>query len=122
MKISQAFPSKYLKAEDLAGRRVTVTIQSADIETIQGDHGKEEKLVLHFVGKEKGLVCNVTNANMIANILGSDETDDWIEGKIILKEEKVPFQGKLVPAIRVDAVPGSKPPPPPPIDSDDAPF
>lgn len=122
MKISQAFPSKYLKAEDLQGRRLAVTIESADIETIQGNHGPEDKLIVRFVGKEKGLVCNVTNANVIAELLGSEETDDWIEKRIVLYEAKVDFQGKRVPAIRVAELPGSKPPPPPPAESDDVSF
>ena len=120
MKLSSAFPSKYLKAADLQGRRLKVTIESADMETIQGDGGKEDKLVVRFIGKDKGLVCNVTNANMIAEVLGTEETDDWINQSIVLYEAKVEYQGKRVPAIRVAEVPGSRPPPPPASDDSDS--
>ena len=124
MKLSTAFPSKYLKAVDLQGRRLKVTIDAADIEDIGGDGG--DKLVLRFVGKDKGLVCNVTNANMIAEILGTEETDDWIGQSIALYEAKVDFQGKRVPAIRVAEVPGARPPPKQAADQDaeddDIPF
>ena len=124
MNLKQAFPSKYLKADDLQGRRLAVTIQSAEMETIQGDHGKEEKLILRFVNKEKGLVCNVTNANMIAEILGSEETDDWVNGRIVLYSTKVDFSGRRVDAIRVAEMPGQAKAPPPPVEAgdDDVPF
>ena len=101
MKLSKAFPSKYLKADDLQGRRVSVVIESSDMEDIGGDGG--EKLVLRFVGKDKGLVCNMTNANMIAEIIGSEATDDWSGQKIVLYATKVDFQGKRVSAIRIEA-------------------
>ena len=46
MNISDAFPSKYVKAEDLAGRDVTVTIKSCTLEDII--LGEEPKAVLRF--------------------------------------------------------------------------
>lgn len=121
MKLSKAFPSKYLKADDLMGKRVTVTIESADMEDIGGDAG--EKLVIRFAGKEKGLVCNVTNANMIAEVTGSEETDDWAGQKIVLYATKVDYQGKRVPAIRVEEPEQKKPNRDPGEDDvDDDPF
>ena len=46
MNINEAFPSKYLKASDLDGKNVTVTIKSAELEEIGFD--KEQKLVRQF--------------------------------------------------------------------------
>ncbi len=60
MNINEAFPSKYLKASDLDGKNVTVTIKSAELEEIGFD--KEQKLVLSFVGTDKSMVLNKTNA------------------------------------------------------------
>jgi hypothetical protein len=37
MNINNAYPSKYLKASDLDGRNVTVTIKSAELEEIGFD-------------------------------------------------------------------------------------
>jgi hypothetical protein len=99
MKLGEAFPSKYIKAADLGGRKVTVTIDSAEMANI-GD--EQDKLVIYFEGKSKGMVLNVTNANMIAEIAGSDETDDWKGVKIVLYSTRVDFQGRRVDAIRVD--------------------
>jgi hypothetical protein len=120
MKISAAFPSKWLKAEDIGARRkVKVTIDSVVAENI----GDEDKLVIYFLGKTKGLVLNKTNAGRISAAHG-DETDDWSGKEIFLFVEQVLFSGRMVPAIRVDVpmetVDESKSAPPPP--EDEPPF
>lgn len=107
MRMSDAFPSSYLKAADLNGKAVRVVIESVSMEKLGDDH----KAVLHFVGKDKGLVLNKTNANRIVEAVGSDETDDWEGWSITLYACKVDYQGKRVDAIRVDDRPGSSKPP-----------
>lgn len=99
MKIGEAFPSKYIKAADLQGRPVKAVIDSVEITNIGDD---EDKLVIYFRGKKKGLVCNVTNARMIEEIMGSDETDEWAGREILLYPTKVDYAGRRVDAIRVD--------------------
>ena len=96
MRMSDAFPSNFLKAEDLQGRQTTVTIEACAFEDIGDDH----KLVLRFVGEEKGLVCNKTNATMIADTYG-DETNDWVGKRVTLFPTKTMFGGKQVPCLRV---------------------
>ncbi len=96
-KLNEVFSGGFLKAEDIQGRSPKVTIESVEVKEF--DDGK--KLLLHFVGKDKALVCNKTNSAIIQEVLGSDDTDEW-EGKTIqLCVRKVEFSGKLVPAIRV---------------------
>jgi hypothetical protein len=95
MRISEEFPSQYLKASDLGGREIRVTMGRAERETI----GTDKKIVLYFKGKEKGLVLNKTNANTIGDGYG-DDTDDWIDQPIILFSVKTDYQGKVVDAIR----------------------
>lgn len=97
-KLNDVFGGNYLKAEDLGGRAVTVTIE--DVEIKDFDDGK--KLILGFAGKDKKLVCNRTNASIIEEVTGCSDTDDWVGKKVVLVVKKVEFQGKLVPAIRVD--------------------
>ena len=109
MKLGQMFPSKYLKADDLQGRRVTLTIASVTVETL----GDESKPVVYFVGKDKGLVLNKGNGMMIAALAGTDETDDWHGTRIRLYATPVQFQGKLVNALRVEAAPQDAPAPTP---------
>ena len=100
MKLSEAFPSKWLKCSDLNGKGVKVKIASVGLEELQGDNGKEQKLVAHFSGTEKGFVLNQTNANAIGEIHG-DDTDMWIGKVVELYPARVPFGPKIVDAIRV---------------------
>ncbi len=60
----------------------------------------EVKPVLYFDGGRKGLVLNKTNAQAIAEDYG-DDTEAWTGREIVLFIQKVTFQGKLTPAIRV---------------------
>lgn len=98
MNINTAFPSKYLKTGDLQGRRATLTVDYVEAQTI----GNDQRLVVFFAGKQKGLVLNKTNAVMIQEIAGTDETDNWRGVKIVIYPAKVDFQGRRVDAIRVD--------------------
>ena len=108
MKLSEAFPSNFLKSADLQNRRVVVTISHLKFEEL----GDERKPVLHFRGKDKGLVLNKTNANAIWGINGSDDTDDWPGTSLTLYPSKTDFQGKRVDCIRIDP-PDSQPQPRP---------
>lgn len=102
MKISEAFPSNYLKADDLRGNQVKVKMDRTTMEEVGRD--KERRLILYFIGKEKGMVLNKTNSNTIAAAYG-DDTDNWEGADLILFESMVDYQGKSVPAIRVKVPP-----------------
>lgn len=102
MKTSTAFPSAYLKAADLP-RPVKVTIKHVTLDKV----GDGDKPILHFVGKDKGLVLNKTNAHRIEDATGSDEMDDWAGWSVTLYSCKVDYQGQRVDAIRVDDRPGA---------------
>lgn len=96
MRMSEEFPSKYLKASDLQGREVKVVMSNVEREKI----GDDTKPVLYFKGKEKGIVLNKTNAGTIVDAYG-DDTQDWYDQELILFSVMVDFQGKVGPAIRV---------------------
>jgi hypothetical protein len=114
MKISQAFPSDYLKAADLQGQAVTVTMSHVGLEKV----GNDQKPILYFQGKDRGLVLNVTNAKKIAEMYG-DDTENWTGGKIVLYEAMVDFKGDTVAAIRVRLGPRGVPPKAPAMSPDD---
>ena len=97
MDINSQFPSNFYKAGDLAGRARLVTMQACMPEDIGNN---EMKPVLRFVGEQKGLVLNKTNAQVIASFLGA-ETNAWIGQQIELYPTQVSFQGRVVDAIRV---------------------
>lgn len=109
MKMSSAFPSRYLQANDLPpGRSVLVTMADVKIEDIAGDDGREDKPVLYFQGKQKGLVLNKTNANTIADAYG-DESDHWYGKPVEIFPTETEFRGRRVACLRV-RVPRSQPP------------
>jgi hypothetical protein len=117
--IQDAFPSNYLKASDLKGQQPVVTIDRVEFEPV--GRTKEMKPVLYFVGKEKGIVLNKTNANNVANLAGTSMTEEWTGVRIRLYATHVEFQGESVEAIRIKAAPpqtagarAAAPPPPPP--------
>jgi len=117
MKASERFPSKFLKAADLGKARPVVTIAG-----IRNDRlGDDEVTILAFKGKDKELILNRTNWNMIAEITGQDDDDNWIGHQVMLYATRVDYQGKRVDAIRVDYPPRHAPgyqapqPPQPPV-------
>lgn len=109
MKQHDVFPGKYLKAADLNGSTPTVTIAKVVMEEV----GDGMKPICYFVGKEKGLVLNKTNFSAIEDLAGEEDTDNWPGAKIMLITAKVEFQGKRVPAIRIEAPAGAAPRPVP---------
>ena len=112
MKMTDLYPSNYLKADDLANRTVRATVAKLDLEEIGQD--KTLKPILRFVGKDKGLVLNKTNAALIASVYG-DDSDAWIGKPIELYPAQVSFQGKIVTAIRVSVPMAKKAQPPTPV-------
>ncbi|MDH3719351.1 MAG: hypothetical protein OES79_14625 [Planctomycetota bacterium] len=117
-----AFPSKWLRVEDLP-HAVTVEIEEARWEEM----GDDSKVVVRFVGKEKGLPLNVTNWGAIEAALNEADTDRWKGKHIELYPTTTHFRGKEVGCIRVRPDPSEPPapdPPPPaaPAIDDDIPF
>jgi hypothetical protein len=101
MKLSEVFPSKYLKADEWNGDLV-VTIKRVTVEELGSGAKKDTKPVLYFQEADKGLACNKTNSSTIAKLYG-DDTDDWIGKRIILFSTDVEFGGEMTRAIRVRA-------------------
>jgi hypothetical protein len=80
MKRDDVFPSKYLKASDLNGKPIVVTIESAPLEVLKNSEGQEQhKTVLYLKGAKKVLPLNATNWDSTAEICGED-TDDTASG------------------------------------------
>jgi hypothetical protein len=128
MKSTDAFKSTYLKAADLRGRRVVVTIDRVVMESVGQGKDAEDKPVMYFRGKDRGLVVNTTNWQRLAAWLGGDESDFWIGRQCILGTEPTTMAGKPTIGLRVVGVPGadlqpaSTPPvpPSPPVQSEPA--
>jgi hypothetical protein len=87
VKVSIAFPSRFLKATDLNGGAVKDTIVRVVMETVN----REEKPLVEFE-RSKPLVLNKTSALTIASAYG-DEMDKWGNAGAELVPALVEFQG-----------------------------
>ncbi len=96
MRVSEAFPSRFLKPEDVGTKRPRLVIREVTRERI----GEDVRLIVWFEGTQRGLALNKTNANTIARTLG-DETDGWVGQAITLVVTPVDYRGQSVPAIRI---------------------
>lgn len=100
MKISQAFPSKYLRAGDLQDKAHVVIVARIDMADIGQEGHPEQKPVLYFQGRDKGLVLNKTNAETLSFVYG-DETNAWVGQPVEVYPDTVMFKGAVTPCIRV---------------------
>lgn len=138
MHVNQLKKSSFLKKEDCGTNGILVTIKGLEEINVAKEGAPEElKWCIHFNETELPMVINSTNAQLIAQITGQQDTDHWSGHRIVLySDPSVSFGGKLVGGIRVRAPRGqaakvgtaAKPTPapavapePPPSD-DDVPF
>ncbi len=96
--LSDLFPSKYLKADDLGGQDRLATITAVEMEEIGPK--KDQKVCLSFAGTEKRLVLNKTNAEVIGKLHGQ-RVVDWVGKSIVLYPTEVEYQGRTQLGIRV---------------------
>jgi len=102
------YPTKFLKAADLQGRDVTLTISKIEREEVVGKGGKSKVKVIFYFAEtaakaekerkanpakakdidEKRFICNITNARVIAAMYGS-EIEAWVGQRITLYAAKV---------------------------------
>ena len=120
-KISEMRSSKFLKKDDV-GEGTICIIQGVSQENVAKDGAEQElKWCLHFTNLDKPMVLNATNLQLLEKFLGSDDTDDWINKKIILYDDpSISFAGKLTGGIRVrqfKAIAKDDPKPEPKIDN-----
>ncbi len=79
------FDKNYLRWFHLCGKECTVTIDKVerDVELTMRGGVKKKAGVVHFKGKDKPLVLNVTNASAIAAIHGN-KPSKWPGKQIVL--------------------------------------
>ena len=100
----QAFPSRFLKAGDLNGKPLTLTIASAAYETLKNHKGADEqKLCVGFLKTKKLLVVNVTNFDAITDATGEADSDNWPGHKIEVYPSEVQIGSETKPCLRVRA-------------------
>lgn len=128
-KISEMKESKFLKQTDV-GAGMLCTVQGVDQENVAKQGAEPEmKWCLLIHESDKPLVLNSTNIQLCAKVFGSEDTDDWINKKIVLyTDPNVSYGGKIVGGIRVRAPkPSAVKPKPAPVvsesvEADEIPF
>lgn len=130
---SEMRESKFLKQTDV-GQGLLVTVSGVEKHNVAKEGAEPElKWCLEFAEHDKPLVLNSTNIQLCERIFGSDDTDQWINKKLVLYvDPTISYGGKVVGGIRVrqpkPQAAGKKtaaPPPPEPageLSDDDIPF
>lgn len=108
MDSSLHFPALYFKGDDFASREITLTIRSVVLETLHGDAGDEDKIVVYFKEtkaraekdgrpkSEKRMVLSKTLYVDMVTMFNSKETRDWENKRITLYRGKAIKGGKMV--------------------------
>jgi hypothetical protein len=106
------YGSRFLAATDLKAP-VNVVIDRIEQETFARDGGpSRQKAVLYFKGRTKAVVCNKTNAAMLADAYGKNFSG-WVGKAVSIRPENTTFSGKVVKALRLYPTQTAVPPPPP---------
>jgi len=107
MKLDEIYAggSDSIKAEDLKGKDVTLTISAMEVREFdeEGKYGlyKAKKIVLAFKETDKTMVLNKTNGYSIADLLHIDDPEQWIGCKITIFPTRTSFGNKMVDCIRI---------------------
>jgi hypothetical protein len=113
--------SKFLTKADVTPP-VLVTVAGYEKQIVGSGDEQEERWTLNFSELEKPFVLNSTNGQIIAQITGSDDFQNWVGKKIVLYfEPNVSYGGKLTGGIRVRAPKNQPAPAPAPSDNDGGP-
>ena len=109
LSLSVLFPSEFLKAEDLKGRSVTVTVAGASLDDVPMTGGrKERKLVFRLARTPKKLIVGKTNGYALALLLcdaGSGNLRQVVGRQITLCADVDRLKGQDVAAIRIAGSP-----------------
>ena len=78
----QLYPGRFIKAGELRGKKVTLTIADVDLEDLVGDDGKEKaKAIVSFRETPKKLVTCKTNGICLKEMFGK-KLADWIGKRV----------------------------------------
>lgn len=97
----QFMDKNYFGSWDIEGDELIVTIDHAEVNSVQNDRGSENKLTVHLKDGYKPIIVNATNGDSISQAVGSKKVQDWAGHRIILYKERGKWFGKEGEAVRV---------------------
>lgn len=103
--ISQMKTSNFLSRGDVAnGPILGLMLNVAQENVAMKGQPEELKWCLNFSNIEKPLVLNQVNMQLIAKIVGSENTDDWTGKQIVIYDDPtITFGGRVTGGLRVRA-------------------
>ena len=86
----EIFPSKWLKADMIEGKRPRVVVERVTVENLYNPSAKknENKLVAAFRGKELRLILNQTQCKVLEAMAGTDDYTRWRGLEVYLSPAK----------------------------------
>lgn len=100
--LKEEFPDKYLFAEDLQNKAVTLTIEAINKDVLVTTKGKKNGIILTFKGAKKLFVLNKTNASLINEIFPVVKSlREWQGKRITIFPTQCQLGGETVDCIRV---------------------
>lgn len=80
----QLYPGRFIKAGELLGKKVTLTIADVDLEDLEDNEGKKKaKATISFRETEKMLIACKTNGLCIKAMFGT-KLADWIGKRVTI--------------------------------------
>lgn len=92
----ELYPGRFLKAGELHGKKVTLTIKDIDTEELVGDKGPKVKGIISFEKTPKQLALNRTNGTCLREMFGR-RLADWVGKRVVL----FPSEWNGEPCIRI---------------------
>jgi hypothetical protein len=77
------YPSRFLKAGNFDGKRVTLTVKDYNREMLEGDDGVKSKAIIAFEETDRQLVACKTNGICMREMFGVDLAQ-WVGKRVIL--------------------------------------
>ena len=106
--------SRHIKSEDVGNKEFKLKISKSQLEYMDKEE-TDQKVVVYFEGRDKGLALNATNYKMLKGNFGKD-SDDWNGKEVMLYVVDTEFGGKPTKGLRLRMVPEQV------MEDDDIPF
>lgn len=98
---SELYPGRFLKADLLKGKKVTLTIKDIDVQDLVGETGKPSaKVIASFVERPLELVLPKTNGECMRRMFGNNP-HSWIGKRVTLFPSTTKFGRETVDCIRI---------------------
>jgi hypothetical protein len=116
--------SKYLAKDDVGEEGVDLTVRGFKTESVKGDHGEEQKVILYWVEEGyKPMILNQTNSKRLGISTGAKTAGEAKGKKVnVYNDPLIEFGGDIVGGIRIRKAVGAVAPSKAETFSDDIPF